>query len=223
MAEKSDHEMTYPLTPFDGYERIDGESFVSRDELQRKKRMKLFIYIAIFVAFQTIVITVLALTVMQAHVPRALLNKIDVQTLNYNPATPSFNMSFTTEIWIKNINWGPFKFGSGIVQFFYHDTKNSKIIVPIGEAVIPSGKVKMRSTKKINVEVRLNSDALQSHSSDLRSELNRGVIYLRSGVQLHGHLYLMYILKKSKYAVMDCEPDFDLSTKTVTIAHMHID
>ncbi|XP_004300833.1 PREDICTED: uncharacterized protein LOC101297060 [Fragaria vesca subsp. vesca] len=218
MARKSNDEISYPLTPFDGYERIDGESFVPRDELQRNKRMKLFIYIAIFVVFQTIVITVLALTVMQAHVPRALLNKIDVHTLNYNPATPSFNMSFTTEIWIKNTaNWGPFKFGHGSVQFYYQGNV-------IGEAVIPRGKVKMRSTKKINVEVRLNSDALQSrYNSDLRSEMNRGLITLRSGVAVRGHLYLMYIMMKSKYAVMDCESDFDLSTKTVSIAHMHID
>ncbi|KAM5573376.1 hypothetical protein ABKV19_013087 [Rosa sericea] len=205
MAEKSDQ--AYPSAPANGYTRSDGESLVSEDELKRKKRIKLFTYIGIFIVFQIIVMTVLGLTVMKVKTPKARLGEISVQTLNSVPATPSFDAKFTTQIRIKNTNWGPYKFDAGSATFLYQG-------VTIGQVAIPKSKAGMLSTKKINVEVSVDTNALPS-SSTLGSALNSGVLTLTSQVQLKGKVELMLIMKKNKNAAMDCTIAFDLSSKTV--------
>ncbi|KAL6181074.1 hypothetical protein ACLB2K_047731 [Fragaria x ananassa] len=205
MAEKT--HQAYPAAPANGNTRSDGESLVSEDELKRKKRIKLFTYIGIFIVFQIIVMTVFGLTVMKVKTPKARLGDISVQTLNSVPATPSFDAAFTTQIRIKNTNWGPYKFDAGSATFLYQG-------VTIGQVVIPKSKAGMRSTKKINVEVSVNTNALPS-SSALEGELNSGVLTLTSQVQLKGKVELMLIMKKNKYSAMDCTIAFDLSSKTV--------
>jgi hypothetical protein len=52
------------------------------EELRRKKSIKLAMYIAAFVVFQTIVITVFALTVMRVKTPKVRLSTITVYNLN---------------------------------------------------------------------------------------------------------------------------------------------
>ncbi|KAM5572338.1 hypothetical protein ABKV19_012419 [Rosa sericea] len=205
MAEKT--HQAYPVAPANGYTRSDGESLVSEDELKRKKRIKLFTYIGIFIVFQIIVMTVFGLTVMKVKTPKARLGEINIQSLNSVPATPSFDAAFTTQIRIKNTNWGPYKFDAGTATFQYQG-------VTIGQVVIPKSKAGMRSTKKISVEVGVNTNVLPS-SSTLGSELNSGVLTLTSQVQLKGKVELMLIMKKNKYAAMDCTIAFDLSSKTV--------
>ncbi|KAM5573377.1 hypothetical protein ABKV19_013088 [Rosa sericea] len=209
MAEKTDQ--AYPIAPANGYTRSDGESLVSEDELKRKKRIKLFTYIGIFIVFQIIVMTVLGLTVMKVKTPKARLGEISVQTLNSVPTTPSFDAKFTTQIRIKNTNWGPYKFDAGSATFLYQG-------VTIGQVAIPKSKAGMLSTKKINVEVSVDTNALPS-SSTLGSELNSGVLTLTSQVQLKGKVELMLIMKKKKNAAMDCTIAFDLSSKTVKTLH----
>ncbi|XP_050377966.1 uncharacterized protein LOC126795171 isoform X2 [Argentina anserina] len=144
MAEKNNQ--AYPVAPANGYARSDGESLVSEDELKRKKRIKLFTYIGIFIVFQIIVMTVFGLTVMKVKTPKARWGDIEVETLNSVPATPSFDTTFEAELRIKNTNWGPYKFNEGTATFLYQG-------VTIGQVVIPKGKAGMRSTKKIDVEV----------------------------------------------------------------------
>ncbi|KAM5573378.1 hypothetical protein ABKV19_013089 [Rosa sericea] len=209
MAEKT--HQAYPIAPENGCTRSDGESLVSEDELKRRKRIKLFTYIGIFIVFQIIVMTVFGLTVMKVKTPKARLGEISVQTLNFVPVTPSFDAMFTTQIRIKNTNWGPYKFDAGSATFLYQG-------VTVGQVVIPKSKAGMRSTKKINVEVSVNTNALPS-SSTLGSELNSGVLTLTSQVQLKGKVELMLIMKKTKKASMDCTITFDLSSKTVNTLH----
>ncbi|XP_062030391.1 uncharacterized protein LOC133746230 [Rosa rugosa] len=205
MAEKNNQ--SYPIAPANGYARSDGESLVSEDELKRRKRIKLFTYIGIFIVFQIIVMTVFGLTVMKVKTPKVRLGEINIQSLNSVPATPSFDTSFTTQIRIKNTNWGPYKFDAGTTTFMYQG-------VPVGQVTIPKSKAGMRSTKKINVEVVLNSNVLPN-SSTLGSELNSGVLTLTSQVQLKGKVELMLIMKKNKNASMDCTIAFDLASKAV--------
>ncbi|PRQ18755.1 putative Late embryogenesis abundant protein, LEA-14 [Rosa chinensis] len=205
MAEKT-HQV-YPTAPANGYTRSDGESLVSEDELKRKKRIEFFTYIGIFIVFQIIVMTVFGLTVMKVKTPKARLGEINVQTLNSVLATPSFDAMFTTQIRIKNTNCGPYKFDAGSATFLYQG-------VTIGQVVIPKSKAGMRSTKTINVEVSVNTNALPS-SSTLSSELNSGVLTLTSQVQLKGKVELMLIMKKTKKASMECTITFDFSSKTV--------
>ncbi|XP_024173838.1 uncharacterized protein LOC112179607 [Rosa chinensis] len=197
----------YPLALANGYTRSDGESLVSEDELKRQKRMKLFMYIGIFIVFQIIVMTVFGLTVMKVKTPKVRLGEINVQSLNSVPATPSFDTSFTTQIRVKNTNWGPYKFDASTATFVYQG-------VAVGQVSIPKSKAGMRSTKKISVSVSLNTDGMPS-SSTLGSALNSGILTLTSQAKLTGKVELMLIMKKKKSAAMDCTIAFDLTTKTV--------
>ncbi|XP_061987924.1 uncharacterized protein LOC133706412 [Rosa rugosa] len=197
----------YPLAPAYGYTRSDGESLVSEDELKRQKRMKLFMYIGIFIVFQIIVMTVFGLTVMKVKAPKVRLGQINVKSFNSVPASPSFDTTFTTQIRVKNTNWGPYKFDASTATFMYQG-------VTVGQVSIPKSKAGMRSTKKINVAVSLNTDGIPS-SSTLGSELNSEILTLTSQAKLTGKVELMLIMKKKKSANMDCTIAFDLSTKMV--------
>ncbi|KAK9927093.1 hypothetical protein M0R45_024295 [Rubus argutus] len=151
--------------------------------------------------------TVFGLTVMKVKTPKAKWGEINVQSLTSVPATPSFDTKFTTQIRIKNTNWGPFKFDAGTATFQYQGAA-------IGQVAIPKSKAGMRSTKKIDVEVSLNTNALTS-STSLGSDLSSGVLTVTSQVQLKGKVELMLIMKKNKNASMDCTVAFDLSAKNV--------
>ncbi|PRQ17561.1 putative Late embryogenesis abundant protein, LEA-14 [Rosa chinensis] len=182
-------------------------TFQSEEELKRQKRIKLFTYIGIFIVFQIIVMTVFGLTVMKVKTPKVRLGAISVQELTSVPATPLFNTSFTTQIRVKNTNWGPYKFDASIATFMYQG-------LPVGQVAIPKSKAGMRSTKKIDVTMSLSTNGLPS-SSNLSTELNSGVLTLTSQAKLTGKVELMLIMKKKKSANMDCTIAFDLSTKTV--------
>ncbi|KAL6181884.1 hypothetical protein ACLB2K_048532 [Fragaria x ananassa] len=197
-------------TPVQGHQRTGEDhatTFQFNDEIKRQKRMKLYKYIGIFIVFQIIILTVFALMVMKVKTPKVRLGAINIQSLNSVPATPSFDASFTTQIRVKNPNWGPFKFDASTATFSYQG-------VPVGQVVIPKSKARMRSTKKIGVTVSVNSKALPS-SSDLGSELKSGVLTLSSQAKVSGKVEIMAVTKKRKTAQMNCAIVFDLSTKAI--------
>ncbi|KAM5574612.1 hypothetical protein ABKV19_013850 [Rosa sericea] len=191
-----------------GYSRKDEESVTlqSEDELKRQKRIKLAMYVGGFIVFQIIVMTVFGLTVMKVKTPKVRLGAISVQSLNSVPATPSFDTTFTTQIRVKNTNWGPYKFDASIAMFMYQG-------MAVGQVSIPKSKAGIRSTKKIDVTVSLNSNGLPS--SNLRSDLNGGILTLSSQAILTGKVELMFIMKKKKSTNMDCTIAFDLSSKAI--------
>lgn len=203
MAEKYNHRK-----PVNGPPRRDEESTaLQSEELKRQKRIKMYKYIVIFIVVQLIVLPVFGLTVMKVKTPKFRLGNIKVQNLSSVPSTPSFDASFATQIRVKNTNWGPYKFDAGTVSFMYQG-------VTVGQVVVPKSKAKMRSTKKIDVMVSLNSYGLPS-SSNLGTELKSGVLTLSSKGKLTGKVVLMLMMKKRKSATMDCTMTFDLSTKTL--------
>ncbi|XP_068307197.1 late embryogenesis abundant protein At1g64065-like [Pyrus communis] len=204
MAEKN--QQVHPLAPANGYTRSDAESLETADELKRKKRIKLAIYIGIFIVFQIMVITAMSFTVMKVKTPKVRLGNINVQDLNSVPATPSFDTKFTTQIRVKNTNFGPYKYDASIVTFSYQGAT-------VGQVSIPKSKAGMFSTKKLNVEVNLSSSALSG--TNLGSEMSNGVLTLNSAAKLTGKVELMLIMKKKKSSTMDCTMAFDLSSKTL--------
>ncbi|XP_004300828.1 PREDICTED: uncharacterized protein LOC101295630 [Fragaria vesca subsp. vesca] len=206
MAEKFKH----ALASVKGYATKKDEqlpTFQSEEELKRQKRIKLFTYIGIFIGFQIIVMTVFGLTVMKVKTPKVRLGATNVQNLNFVPTSPSFDTTFATQIRIKNTNWGPYKFDAGTATFMYQG-------VAVGQVSFPKSKAGMRSTKKINAEVSLNSNEIPS-TSNLGSELSSGVLTLTSEAKLTGKVELMLIMKKKKSATMNCTMKLDLSTKTI--------
>ncbi|CAB4280019.1 unnamed protein product [Prunus armeniaca] len=206
MAEKN--QQVYPLAPANGYTRSDAESLESADELKRKKKIKMAIYISIFVVFQIIVITTMSLTVMKVKTPKFRLgNNINVQSFESVPATPSFDMKFTTQIRIKNsANWGSYKYNAGNVTFQYQGAT-------VGVVDIPKSKVGWLSTKKINVDVSLSSSGITG--SNLAGELSSGVLTLNSVGRLNGKVAIMFIMKKKKATNMNCTIGFDVAAKTL--------
>ncbi|PRQ17558.1 putative Late embryogenesis abundant protein, LEA-14 [Rosa chinensis] len=207
MAEKYNHTQPAPVQQQPRNGEDQSTTFQFQDEIKREKRMKLYKYIGIFIVFQIIILTVFGLMVMKVKTPKVRLGAINIQSLNSVPATPSFDASFTTQIRVKNPNWGPFKFDASTATFSYQG-------VPVGQVVIPKSKARMRSTKKIGVTVSLNSKALPS-SSDLGSELKSGVLTLSSQAKLSGKVEIMAVTKKNKSAQMDCAIVFDLSRKAI--------
>ncbi|PRQ17552.1 putative Late embryogenesis abundant protein, LEA-14 [Rosa chinensis] len=204
MADKN--QQVYPLAPANGYVRSDGES-LSEDELKRKKRIKCFAYIGIFIVFQIAVMTVFGLTVMKVKTPKVRLGTSTLIDFTSSNTAPSFSTTFKTQIRVKNTNWGPYKFDQGKVTFMYQGT-------PVGTVDVPKGKAGMRGTKKIDANVSLNTEALTT-TSTLRSELNDGVLTLNSEATLTGKVELMLIMKKKKSATMSCTIKINVSEKTV--------
>ncbi|BFG31823.1 hypothetical protein CerSpe_180970 [Prunus speciosa] len=201
MADKTNQ--TYPSGPANtGYARSDGESQLSSHELKRKKRIKLAIYIAIFIVFQTIVITIMSLTVLKVKNPRFRLGDINFQSFE---STPSFDLKFATQIRIKNsANWGSYKFKASNVTF-QHQGQN------LGKIDIEKGKVGWLSTIKRYANVSLNSGAI--NGSNL--ELSNGVLTLNSVGRLEGKVAIMFIMKKKKSTNMNCAIAFDVTAKNL--------
>ncbi|OWM85278.1 uncharacterized protein LOC116203353 [Punica granatum] len=186
----------------------DTESFQSQEE-KRQKRMKLAAYIGAFAVFQVIVILVFALVVMKVKTPKFRIgNGIEIQSLTAGTqSSPSFDMSFIAPIRIKNTNFGPYKYDATTVNFTYGG-------VQVGQVAIPKSKANFKSTKKVDVIVSVNSDALTS-TSGLGSELNSGLLTLNSQGRMNGKVELMLIFKKKKSTNMNCTMAINVSTKAV--------
>ncbi|TQD95824.1 hypothetical protein C1H46_018566 [Malus baccata] len=195
-----------------GNQRSDEEMANSQPEqhqLKRKKRIRLGIYITVFVVFQIIVITTLSLTVLKVKTPKVRLGAVNVQNLTAAPGMPSFDMTFATQISIKNTNLGRYKFDASTVKFDYDGAT-------VGQVNVPESKVGMWSTKKIDVTVSLSAKRLpSSKNSGLRSELSTGVLRLTSEATVSGTVELMMVMKKKKSAKMDCTLEVNLSTKKI--------
>ena len=207
MAEKINQQTWAPSANGQNTRRDEESAFSQSDELKRKKRIKLAIYIAIFAVFQIIVITVFGLVVMRAKSPKLRLSKdFEFQNLQ-TTSTPSFDMSFTTQVRVKNTNWGPYKFQNTTAVFTYDGAV-------VGQVDIPKGKAGMKSTKKMDVTVHLSSSQL-ANTAKLGSELNSGILTLTSTARMTGKVELMLIMKKNKSANMNCTITIDVAAKTL--------
>ncbi|XP_062076016.1 late embryogenesis abundant protein At1g64065-like [Humulus lupulus] len=207
MAEK--HQQVFPLAPANGHSRSDTESGSSdAKELKRKKRIKLAIYIAIFVVFQCIVLGVFGGVIMRAKTPKLRINNIDIVTLNKannvgSSSPPSFDMKFSAQMKVKNSNFGPYKFDDTTVFFTYAGTA-------VGQVTIPKGKAGFKSNKKINLDVDLSSAKL-SNTAELSRDLAAGTLTLQGKATMTGKIELMFIMKKKKSTNMDCTIVIDVN------------
>ena len=211
MAQKTNQQV-YPLGSESKEPRSDEESSFKTyaEELKRKKRIKLAIYIAGFAVFQTIVILVFALIVMRVKTPEVRLGnnvKFHNVTIGGNSTSPSFDINFTTQLRVKNTNFGPYKYDNTIATFMHKG-------VSVGQVTIPKGKAGLRLTKKVGITVNVNSKDLPS-SANLAGDLDSGLLMLNSHAKLSGKVELMFIMKKKKKSVeMNVlHHDYQLSSK----------
>ncbi|CAI9098622.1 OLC1v1035301C1 [Oldenlandia corymbosa var. corymbosa] len=190
------------------YGRADEElATVAQREERRKRRMKCFAYVAAFAVFQTAIILIFALVVMKVDAPKfrvrsATFDDFQVSTLNTNA---SFNIRMNANLAIKNKNFGRYKYEDSTIEFFYQDIK-------VGEAAIPSGKAKFRSTKKFTVPVVLSSASVPGNV--LGDEFSRHAwVPLTSRSTLKGKVRLMLIFNKKKSTNMNCIMNLNISSK----------
>lgn len=207
MAEK-DPESTYPIAPPHAYTRSTGDPFTAM-ELQRSKRKKRIAYIAAFIVLQTIVILVFALVIMRFKSPKFRLRDASFSTFEVGNATnPSINLVMEAQFRIKNPNFGKFKYEDGTVEFGYRGSV-------IGQAFIDNGRVRLKSTKKVSATVDMSSMRLSNKSDELGSDISGGVLKLTAYSELKGKMQVMKVIKKKKFAKLNCTMDVQISTRTV--------
>lgn len=192
MAQKK--QQVHPIEPTGGPAKTDVES----EELRRMKCTRYIAYLAAFALFETIVIMVCVVTLMRIRSPKFRFRAVSIENLNYTSDTtsPSFNIRFNAKVAVKNTNFGHFKFKNSTITLAYRGD-------PVGDAKISKARARARSTKKMNVTVDVNSDHVWSHSNLVR-DLNSGFLTLTSQGKLSGKVHLMKVMKRRRYAEMNC-------------------
>lgn len=110
---------------------------------------------------------------MKVKTTKVMLGNINVQSLNSVLATPSFDTTLTTQIRVKNTNWGPYKFNASIVTFQYQG--------------VNAFHQKNRCHSEFEFQWALPSN------SNLGTEWSTGVLTLSSQAKLIGKVELMFI------------------------------
>ncbi|PON58235.1 Late embryogenesis abundant protein [Parasponia andersonii] len=187
---------------------VESGSSTSGKELQHKKRMRRLYYVAAFAVLQTVVILVLALTIMRIKTPKFRIRSVTIDELSISSSDsnndgPSINMKFEAEIGFKNTNFGHFKFEGSSINFMYRGTK-------VGDAMVHKGKVKARSTKKIHVTAEMGTT-----NWNVASDIESGSLTLTSQAKMSGTVHLMKLVEKKRSAEMNCTITVDLKEKVV--------
>ncbi|KAA3459893.1 late embryogenesis abundant protein [Gossypium australe] len=206
--EKINDESPNPLAPSNDEESITAHS---KDQ-NRKKQMKCLLYVILFTVFQTGIILIFVLIFMRMTNPKfrvrsgSFIDAFNVGT----EASPSFDLRMNTQFTVKNTNFGHFKYKDGTVTFAYKG-------IPVGNAMIEKGRVGARSTKKVDVVVKLRSNGLllNTRENELGSDISSGVLPLTSSIKLKGKIHLMEVIKKKKYAQMNCSMEIDINSRTL--------
>ncbi|KAH7854530.1 hypothetical protein Vadar_014910 [Vaccinium darrowii] len=205
MAEK-EQQQAYPLA--DGYARSDAEAATANsEELRRQKRKKWLLYGIAFVIFQTAIIVLFSLTVMKVKTPKFRIRPFAYNTLMTGPGVPEFNVNMNVQFGVKNTNFGPYKYDSTTVYFYYND-------IQVGSAVIPKSKASFLSTKKFAVPVNLTSASVSSNTN-LPNDLSKGILPLTIKSTLSGKVELMLIFKKKKTVDLSCAMDVTTSNREI--------
>ena len=203
MAEKQ-HPAGY--APTNGYSRSDEEGARGSDrELRNKKRKKWALYIIAFIIFQAGIIALFTMTVMKFRTPKYRMRPVNSLSTTSVQAS-SFNARLSTQLGIKNTNFGPYKYHASNISFYYKGT-------PIGSAVIPKSKADFRRTKKVNVEVDLAVPSSLASNTEWGSAISSGVLHLTSQSRLTGKIEIMFIFKKKRAINLNCTMDLNITGK----------
>ncbi|GMN44503.1 hypothetical protein TIFTF001_013700 [Ficus carica] len=212
-TEKINHQpsSTDPLPPQQGYVRRDEES-LSAQELYKKKRKKRLACVTSFLVLLAIAIIVYLIVATRYKTPRFRLKAASFSTFEVgNSTNPSFNLVMNARFSIKNRNFGRYKYDSGVVVFEYRG-------MAVGQAYIDDARVRARTTKKVNAMVVLNSGGLIGGDAvfdELGSDIGAGVLELRSRSELEGKIEVVRVIKKEKYARLNCTMDVQIATQSV--------
>ena len=192
--------------PANGYSRSDEEaSRASNRELRNKKRKKWAIYIIAFIIFQAGIIALFTMTIMKFRTPKFRIRPVNsLDTINGQAS--SFSAKLSTQLGIKNTNFGPYKYSASNITFYHKGT-------PVGTAVIPKSKANFRRTKKVNVAVDLAVPSSLASNTEWTSAVSSGVLPLTSQSKLTGKIEIMFIFKKKRVVNLNCTMDLNITGK----------
>ncbi|XP_057466653.1 late embryogenesis abundant protein At1g64065-like [Actinidia eriantha] len=175
----------------------------SSDHPQKQKKWTS--YIIAFVIFFIGIILLFIFIVMKSRTPKFHMrpsNSFD--TFDVQPSTPSFNMRLNAQLGVRNTNFGPFKYDTTAITFYYKDTE-------VGCATVPESKANFLSTKKVDVPVDLVMPTTLACSEDLISDLNSGILPLTSQSKLNGKVEIMFLFKKNRTVDMNCTMEVNIA------------
>ncbi|KAM6586739.1 hypothetical protein CsatA_009344 [Cannabis sativa] len=183
----------------------------TEEELGRKmprKRIIQCIAFAAFVVLLIVVILVFIVVVFRFKTPKFRLREALIKSSSIassfttnNTEKYSVNLLLDAEFTINNRNYGRFKYEPGSVVFSYRG-------FVLGRAFIDDGRVRGRSSEKINAVVVLNSAGLDGRAeSQLGRDVEAGVLTLTSYAELEGKVRVLGI-KKKKSPKLSCSMDF---------------
>ncbi|KAL1552807.1 hypothetical protein AAHA92_13563 [Salvia divinorum] len=203
MGAEKEQQSPHPLAPAYAYPRsVDAEAGAATHdgaELRKKKRAKCLVYVFAFAIFQFAVIAVFALTVMKVKTPKFRIQEATLS--DFTAGAASLRATLGAELAVKNANFGPYKYRSTTVEFFYRGAK-------IGEVLVPASKANWRTTKEISaaaVELDLSGDP----------QLSGGVARITSSAKMEGKVEMMFVMKKDRSTEMNCSMDIVTASRSV--------
>lgn len=210
MAEKEQQSPIALAPARRGQERSDTEAAdVSATEQRRRrsKRNKCFLNIFLFALLQAGIILLFTFTVMKIRTPKfcVLSATSDNSDMAAAPTNGSLSLTMSTELGVKNSNFGRFKFERTAVYFYYDGAQ-----VAVVEAA--EGRANWRSTKKFKVAV----DVKVASSARLERDLSAGVVRLRSRAEMRGNVRVAMMVKKKRSSFMNCTMDIMVGAPQLT-------
>ncbi|GFY84140.1 hypothetical protein Acr_03g0009140 [Actinidia rufa] len=154
MAEKQ-HPAGY--APTNGYSRSDEEAARGSDrELRNKKRKKWALYIIAFIIFQAGIIALFTMTVMKFRTPKYRMRPVNSLSTTSVQAS-SFNARLSTQLGIKNTNFGPYKYRASNISFYYKDLAVPPSLASSTEwgSAISSGVLPLTSQSRLTGKIEI--------------------------------------------------------------------
>ncbi|KVI10157.1 late embryogenesis abundant protein At1g64065-like [Cynara cardunculus var. scolymus] len=199
------------MVPNNPYAHVNEDLSAVANEARRKTRRRCLLSVVIIAAFVAVIILLFSLTTGRFRTPKFRVRSATFGTFEVANSTtnPSFDIVMNTEFGIRNKNFRRFRYRSTTVDFYYRDRK-------IGEGFVWNEKVNSRDTRKFTVPVMLSSTNVTS-SSELRNDLNSGVLPLRSRSRLTGKFKILVVFRKYKHVNMDCSMDLVIASRELRI------
>ncbi|XP_062120301.1 late embryogenesis abundant protein At1g64065-like [Humulus lupulus] len=198
---------TQQVHPQNDVETASMEEESNSKELHHKRSMRQLCCVTVIVLLLTIVVLVFTTTIFHVHSAKFRIRSITIDQLSVISSSNAIDMKFEAEIGIKNTNFADFEFEKTSVGFFYRGTR---VALVDGDAMVEEGKVKARSTKKVQITAEMGTA-----NSILVDDIKSGALTLTGNGKLSGTVHLMKLIKRKRSFEMNCTININLNKKVV--------
>ncbi|KAG5563262.1 hypothetical protein RHGRI_005872 [Rhododendron griersonianum] len=148
-----------------------------------------------------------SMTIMKVRNPKFRVGSATFDTFDIPITNTSFNLKTNFALGIKNTIFGPTKYDTSTMFFYYGETK-------VGSVVIPKSKAQFRRTKQFTVSLDLTSTNLIG-KTQLANDLRLGIVPLSSRSKLTRKVELILIFKKKNAVDMNCTMEVNTATQSL--------